>query len=81
MVDDRKKFRKDECQNLDCAEAQVQSMGMAEFCCQYKSGLAYSSLSLDPAAIVLWPALHTLVAAANTLLCLVTPGLEDSKSR
>lgn len=54
---------------------------MAEFCCQYKPGLAYSSLSLDPAAIVLWPAVHTLVAAANTLLCLVTPGLEDSKSR
>ncbi|KAH0520454.1 Acyl-CoA wax alcohol acyltransferase 1 [Microtus ochrogaster] len=56
-------------------------MGVAEFCCQYKPGLAYSSLSLDPAAIVLWPAVHTLVAAANTLLCLVTPGLEDSKSR
>lgn len=52
---------------------------MAKFCSQYKFGLVYSLLSLDCAAIVNLPIVHTLVAATNSLLCLVTSRLEDSR--
>lgn len=54
---------------------------MAKFCGQHEFGPAYSLLSLDRAAVVPLLAVHTPVAATNTLLCLVVPGLEDSESR